>query len=194
MIDMRRDPGAIGLSKVCHHARKDDSLVYFSGTGADEIISDYGFGGKKLTPHSSFGGLFPRNLSSVFPWYNFFNGTQRAYLMKEELVAGSYGIEARYPFLDVKLVQEFLFLSADVKNSEYKRPIADVLRDLGCPGDFGKKVPFFANPQQQQQQRRRHSATDDAGSGQVQHGSAQEKIEIQDNGRASEYSGLERQE
>jgi len=72
-IDMRRDPGAIGLSKVCHHARKDDSLVYFSGTGADEIISDYGFGGKKLTPHSSFGGLFPRNLSSVFPWYNFFN-------------------------------------------------------------------------------------------------------------------------
>ena len=26
------------------------------GSGADETIADYGFGGKKFYPHSSFGG------------------------------------------------------------------------------------------------------------------------------------------
>ena len=149
-MDMRIDPGAVGLSRICHAARRDAALVYFSGTGADEIISDYGFNGNKLTPHSSFGGRFPENLREVYPWYNFFGGTQRAYLMKEELVAGSYGIEARYPFLDVEVVQEFLWLEADVKNSEYKRPIADLLRDLDCPFDANKKVGFSVNPTPQE--------------------------------------------
>ena len=30
--------------------------------------------------------------------------------MKEELVAGVHGIEGRYPFLDPKVVQEYLWL------------------------------------------------------------------------------------
>jgi len=47
-LDMRRDPGAVGLGAVCRQARADDAKVYFSGTGADEIISDYGFNGKKV--------------------------------------------------------------------------------------------------------------------------------------------------
>ncbi len=147
-MDMRTDPGAIGLSLLCHTARSLDSLVYISGTGADEIMSDYGFNGTKYTPHSSFGGLFPTELSPVFPWYNFFGGTQSAYLMKEEYVAGTYGLEARYPFLDKALVQEFLSLSTELKNREYKGAIAHVLRDMGCPLDRGRKVGFSANPDQ----------------------------------------------
>jgi hypothetical protein len=39
--------------------------------------------------------------------------------MKEELIAGSYGIEARYPFLDPAVVQEFLSLVPALKNDEY---------------------------------------------------------------------------
>jgi len=31
-----------------------------------------------------------------------------SYLAKEEYVGGAYGIESRYPFLDKKVVQEFL--------------------------------------------------------------------------------------
>ena len=31
-------------------------------------------------------------------------------LMKEEMVAGSYGIETRYPYLDRFVIQEFLWL------------------------------------------------------------------------------------
>ncbi|CAE7211915.1 unnamed protein product, partial [Symbiodinium sp. CCMP2456] len=86
--------------------RERGILVYLSGTGADEIISDYGHGGKKIFPHSNFGGLFPEDLGTLFPWEAFFLGTQRDYLMKEELVAGVHGVEARYPFLDRMVVQE----------------------------------------------------------------------------------------
>jgi hypothetical protein len=36
--------------------------------------------------------------------------------MKEECIAGSLGIETRYPFIDRKVVQEYLNLSPDLKN------------------------------------------------------------------------------
>ena len=39
--------------------------------------------------------------------------------MKDEIISGMYGIEGRYPFLDFQVVQEFLWLTPDVKNSEY---------------------------------------------------------------------------
>jgi hypothetical protein len=47
-------------------------------------------------------------------------GTQRDYLMKEELVAGTHGVEGRYPFLDTQVVQEYLWLKDEVKNTKYK--------------------------------------------------------------------------
>ena len=40
---------------------------------ADEIISDYGFNGKKIYSHSEFGGKFPKNLKTIFPWKKFSN-------------------------------------------------------------------------------------------------------------------------
>ena len=42
--------------------------------GADEILSDYGFNGKKITWHSCFGGRFPNDLNTIFPWESFFSG------------------------------------------------------------------------------------------------------------------------
>jgi len=69
--------------------------------------------------------------------------------LEQQLVAGSYGIEARYPFLDVDVVQEFLWLSVDVKNGGYKKPVHDLLQFLDCPIDKDKKVGFSANPEQQ---------------------------------------------
>ena len=53
-------------------------------------------------------------------WKKYFRGkfygdTQRSYLFKEEFVFGSYGIEARYPFLDNKVVQEYLNLTSKLK-------------------------------------------------------------------------------
>lgn len=134
--------GAVGLSEICRRARKDDYKVLFSGQGADEIFSDYGFNGVKYAKHSAFGGKFPDDLNTVFPWRNFFGGVQRAYLDKEEVVAGSYGIETRYPFLDSALVQEFLWLTPELKNAHYKAPLYEYLKKNAYPMEEHKKIGF----------------------------------------------------
>ncbi len=136
------DPGAIGLSYICSVARKDGVKIYLSGQGADEIISDYGMKGKALSSHSTFKGIFPEDLQGVFPWFNFYGGAQRDYLAKEENVSGSYGIEGRYPFLDKYLVQEFLSLSPELKNKDYKYPLAAYLEKYKYPFEKDFKIGF----------------------------------------------------
>lgn len=125
--------GAVHFATVCRMARKKDCKICLSGTGADEIISDYGFNGKAIYQHSNFGGLFPESLESVFPWASFYGSTMESYIAKEEYAGGMYGIELRYPFLDKKLVQEFLWLSKDLKNRIYKAPLDHYLTISGMP-------------------------------------------------------------
>ena len=98
--------------------------------------------------HSTIGGYFPENLNSIFPWENFFKGTQEEFLAKDENVGGTYSIETRYPCLDFDLVQEFLWLSNDLKNKNYKSPIFNLLNKLKYPIDpngVNGKVGFRAN-------------------------------------------------
>ena len=139
---MTDDNGAIGLGYICSRARGVGQLIYLSGNGADEIFSDYGFEGVKHFPHSTIGGKYPKHLEEVFPWKNFFDNTQRAYLAKEEYVAGSYGIEGRYPFLDKMVVQEFLWLKPNLKNSNYKSVLHQYLDMHMYPFDKQQKVGF----------------------------------------------------
>lgn len=136
------DNGANGLSHVASLAKKDGYKIYLSGQGADEIFADYGFGGNKMYSHSNFGGLFPEDLSSIFPWASFYGSSQISYLMKEEAVAGSYGIEARYPFLDPQVVQEFLWINSKLKNKWYKSVLHNYLTVNNFSFDVGKKVGF----------------------------------------------------
>lgn len=136
------DNGGIGCSYICSLAKQENEKIYLSGSGADEIFSDYGFKGVKYFDHSTIGGFFPDDLSSVFPWKNFFGNSQRAYLMKEEHVAGAYGIEGRYPFLDKYVVQEFLWLSANLKNKEYKAPLDNYLTENNFPYEKNQKTGF----------------------------------------------------
>jgi len=140
--DIKRDQASMGLSAICYRAKTDNRRIYFSGQGADEIISDYGFGGRKIYKHSGFGGLFPDELDEFWPWYSFWNGTQIQYLNKEEYVAGHFGIETRYPFLDTNLVQEFLWLSADLKNKKYKSCLDEYLKVNNFPYESGEKRGF----------------------------------------------------
>ena len=137
-----RDNGSVGLGYICSMARNKGELIYLTGSGADEILSDYGWNGVKHYGHSTIGGYFPDDLSKVFPWKNFFLNTQRAYLRKEEYVAGTYGIEGRYPFLDKKLVQEFLWLSPNLKNIKYKAPLYEYLKINNYPFDENRKIGF----------------------------------------------------
>jgi asparagine synthetase B (glutamine-hydrolysing) len=67
------------------------------------------------------------------------------YIAKEEYVAGSFGVESRYPFLDLDLVQEYLNLSVDVKNKKYKYVIHEYLLKNNFPFEQNKKIGFQAN-------------------------------------------------
>jgi len=138
-LSLTDDNGAKYFSLICQYARSDDYKVVLSGQGPDEIYSDYGFNGQKIYNHSNFGGLFPQDLCSIFPWNSFFGSSMESYIAKEEYVGGSYGMEVRYPFLDKKLVQEFLWLSVDLKNKEYKSPLKQYLDKCGYPYFIGKK-------------------------------------------------------
>lgn len=113
----------IQTSKTQHN----DIKVMFSGIGADEVMA-----------HNSFYSLgwgnvdsFPDDLSIVFPWPNFFNGTMENYLKGDEYVGGSFGYETRYPFCDKNMIQEFLWLSPELKNmykeSNYKPALSSYL-------------------------------------------------------------------
>ena len=115
-LKLHDDSGATGLSMVCEAARRDNGKIYRVFHDDDEVISVFGFVGQNHSQHSNFGGLFPEDLSTIFPWPSFFSSSQESCLRKEEYIAGSYGIEARYPFLDERVVQEFLALDHRLKN------------------------------------------------------------------------------
>ncbi len=133
--NMHEDPGAVGASMIHRLARSEGRTVFLSGQGADEILSDYG----KSPSISHFRGVFPASLSK---WPNFDGGVQKAYLAKEEYVAGAHGVEGRYPFLDFDLVQEFLWLTPALKNMAYKAPLWKYLSDNKYPMWENKKAGF----------------------------------------------------
>ncbi len=139
---MSDDKGAVGLYHISEKAKKEGYKIYLSGQGADEIFSDYGFKGNKIYQHSTFGGLYPDNLEFVFPWNSFYESTQYSYLGKEENVPGALGIEGRYPFLDNRVVQEFLWLSPSLKNSNYKSVLREYLVKNEFPFKENEKVGF----------------------------------------------------
>ena len=136
------DAGSNNFATICRAARSLDCKVCLSGTGADEIISDYGHNGHKIYPHSTFGGKFPENLDSIFPWPSFYGSTLESYIAKEEYVGGGFGIEMRYPFLDRDVVQEFLWLHQDLKNNEYKAPIDYYFNKVNLPYAKNEKRGF----------------------------------------------------
>jgi asparagine synthetase B (glutamine-hydrolysing) len=141
-LNLQDDSGSNGLSLICEFARNNGIKIYLSGCGADEIFSDYGFGGQKIYPHSNFGGLFPEDLHTIFPWNSFYGSSMESYLAKEEYVSGAYGIEGRYPFLDKDVVQEFLWLSHNLKNSVYKSVLDNYLKKNNYPLLENQKIGF----------------------------------------------------
>ncbi len=130
--NLKNDSASLGLSKMSRAAHSEGRKVYLSGQGGDEIYADYA-----LRPNlSTFKGKFPEKL---YIWPNFYEGCQYSYLGKEEYVAGSHGIETRYPFLDREVVQEFLNLTPELKNRNYKAPIHEYLTRNNFPFSFGKR-------------------------------------------------------
>ncbi len=132
------DSGAQGLTFLLKKVKKKNQKIKIlaSGQGGDEIMGNlqsYKF----KNPNPS---LFPDNLSDVFPWENFYFGAQSSYLSREESISGSLGIEGRYPLLDKKVVQEFLWLDNKLKNKDYKAPISNFLNENNYPFIKGDPV------------------------------------------------------
>jgi asparagine synthase (glutamine-hydrolysing) len=137
-LDIFNDPASLGLCKIYDIIKsgKKEIKIILSGTGVDEIISDYSINSKGLSLATCFNGIFPVDLKTIFPqniydkdciWKNFYSGTQELYLFKEESLTGGFGLEGRYPFLDKYLVQEFLSLTSELKNSFYKSPLRNYM-------------------------------------------------------------------
>lgn len=147
---VQNDKASVGMMKICRFANKRKQRIFLSGSGADEIHSDYGFRGRKIYNHSCFGGFWPSNLETIITnnpsnnnvWHSFYHGTQRDYLAKEEIISGHNGIEGRYPFLDKYVVQEFLSLHPNLKNITYKAPLDYFMTKHNYPFEKGVKKGF----------------------------------------------------
>ncbi len=140
--DMFDDPAVYGLAWICSLAAAAGQRVTLSGQGADEIQADY----SRWPWATELGGIFPPKLAK---WRNFDGNRQRAYLTKEEYVAGTFGIETRYPFLDHRVVQEFLWLTPERKNRRYKAPVHELLERYDYPFEPGHKQGFSILPEGQ---------------------------------------------
>lgn len=125
----------LAKSKIINLSKQIDPeiKVMYSGIGADEVMATNHFYSR------GWGNvdLFPNNLSDVFPWNNFFNGSMENYLKGDEYVGGCFSYETRYPFCDKNLIQEFLWLSCELKNehagSPYKPALSAYLEKENFP-------------------------------------------------------------
>jgi len=151
--NLKGDWAGVGLYYIFKESKKDNIKIFLSGQGADEIFSDYGWKGdsiKNLNNKNknngpfSFSGNFPKDLKTIFPWPNFYKGLNECFIAKEEYTGSLFGIETRYPYLDKKLVQEFLWLNSDLKNKYYKAPLHYYLTKNNYPFCPNEKVGFKA--------------------------------------------------
>ena len=136
---------SVALHKIMDISKKKDERIFLSGQGGDEIFSNYGRlgtqvnSGKFTERHCT---PFPEDLESIFPWGHFFNRNMENFIKKEELIGSIHGVEVRYPFLDKLVVQEFLWLTAKLKNTYYKSCIHHYLSKNHYPVLDGFKMGF----------------------------------------------------
>jgi len=147
------NPASMGLSMVCREAAASGRRAMLSGQGADETMTNYGDRGQSVADYTGqqsfeaqqdFAGLYPTKLEEVFPWANFFRGANQDFLQTIEAVCDAHGVEARYPFLDLAVVQEWLWLTPEAKNAAYKGPVEELLASAGYPYLPGTKAGFGA--------------------------------------------------
>ena len=136
------DWGAYGLNHIFKLANTAGKRIYISGHGPDEIMSDYGYSGIAYNKCSELKGIFPDDLQSIYPWINFFRGTMQNFIAKEETISSLHGIESRYPFLDKKVIQEFLWLKPELKNKKYKAPLHYYMEKYNYPFCENEKIGF----------------------------------------------------
>lgn len=131
------DRGAPGVAHIFDTAKKEGRSIYISNQGSDEIISDYAL--STYPGQSRFKGIFPDKL---YEWPNFRSNVNLLYLKETEDIAKIYGIMVHYPYLDIDLVQEFLWLTPELKNKYYKAPLREYFTINNIPFEENVKRGF----------------------------------------------------
>jgi asparagine synthetase B (glutamine-hydrolysing) len=103
------------VAQMAQHASNLNKKVVIQANGFDEIFSNYSEDGKKGNKF-----FWPENLKEIFPWDHFYGGQNRRLIDRKELIFLIYGLEIRNIFLDKYLVQAWLNLSVELKNSTFK--------------------------------------------------------------------------
>jgi asparagine synthetase B (glutamine-hydrolysing) len=127
---------------IAEYSNKKNYRFMMSGTGADEVYSDYGWNGIKYNRNSQFGGLFPLELADLWPWHLNKNLPLYYSIVIEDYIYGSWGIDTRNPFLDTGLIQAWLSICQHLKNKEYKHWQQEYLKLLNFPYHT-KKIPLL---------------------------------------------------
>jgi len=122
---------------ICKEAKRTGHTICFSGHGADEIYSDY------YTPRTKGVSVVRGDYTGWRKkWPNFDMGYGRNILGMFDRTAGCVGIETRYPYLDRDTVQNFLWLSDELKNEKYKQCLHKAMSLRGFPFDENNKSPL----------------------------------------------------
>lgn len=121
-------------------AIKHKIKIILTGTGSDELFSDYGYKGKRFKKHSHFGGKFPEELQTIFPWY-----LSEYYPMSYDIpivdyIDGLYGLDTRHPYLNSKLFQTWLNSDLQIKNASYKNWLSEYFKQYNYPFSPNEKI------------------------------------------------------
>jgi len=137
------DDSSYALSLMGEEAIKKGLTIGISGTGGDEIISSGGSIGVNVRFKKNYIGLFPKNLGEIYPWVGMYDDFKSSDFHKEESVFNMYNINNQYPFTDVKQIQAYFSLDADLKNLSYKAPLEHFFNKYNFSFEKNIKRGFF---------------------------------------------------
>jgi len=113
-------PGYVAAGVIYSRAINRGLKTSISGVACDGITTDYASGSLNL---SSMRGNW--RLAQTQKWRNCGGGWQSVFLQAAERVAGQFGVESRFPFLDKAVVSEFVNLPIPACYEPLKRPLID---------------------------------------------------------------------
>ncbi len=140
MFDMAPDNPILKTNTYCNsgdseiyvnYMKPKGKRIIIGGDGGDDIYSDYGFKGDRLRKQSRFGGHFPVNLDTVWPWTR--DNVFMPFHSRTEMVGGYWGIEYRCPLMSTALIQAWLNTTQELKNKKYKGWMAQYMIDHDYP-------------------------------------------------------------
>jgi hypothetical protein len=136
LSDYRMLPQAVELGYLSKRAAEGEHALVFLSTIGDWLAAASQPPSKVAQPSST--------TKAVFPWKHVSPPTcaLREELLLGEFAVGAMGVETRYPFLDKQLIQEYHWLSPELKGEvegrfEYMAPLRAFLAGRLYPTDLG---------------------------------------------------------